>query len=247
MGPGKGWYSLTCALLILCAIGPGVSAWTVQSLVVKPSGEPVPPGTPVTISYTVHFDSRTTGGGETFDAGHSLDMVTGLDNAKWAATLVNINEDRAPITTQLDRKTGARCRIDGWTLSYGNAELNLVVTLQGTAPDVPSAQEITMIRVEELDSGAEEVPGASTLVQYQVGVPTAATTPRPAPASVPGDTTRTFVTTAPVATAPVIPAPAATGLATSPGVRQTYSYGPDPLLTAGLLAVAGVVARKARE
>ena len=209
------------AFFFLCFLVQGCFAWTVQDMKVKPASGPVAPGTPVTVSYTVHFDTWMSDDGLTFDSEHSLDMFTDLDNAKWTVTLVETEEDRDPVTTSLASKTGVRYRIDGWTLSYHNAELDLIVALQGTAPKIMG--ERMMIRIEELDAGAEVVSGTVKTVKYQVATPTTATTVRtPTPIT----TVSTPVTTPPNPT---------------PTVKKTYSPMPDPLLIIGILAFAGIV------
>jgi len=220
---------LILVLFFLCMMVQGVFAWTVQDMKVKPSSGPVSPGTPVTVSFTVHFDTWSGSDGETFDSRHTLDMFTDLDDAQWTATLVNIDEDRDPITTSLGSRTGVRYRIDGWTLSYDSGELNLVVTLRGNAPK--NTGERTMIRIEELDDGAEVVSGNVKTVKYQVAVPTTATTVRTQTQATVATTTR---------------APETTATTVTPKVKHTYTPGPDPVAIAGVLAFAGIVAHRIR-
>lgn len=228
----KAWYRPVFLIFILCMISTGATAWTVQSLIIKPASGPVSPGTAVAVTYTVHFDTGTSGEEKTFDSDHTLDMLTELNDAEWTVTLVNIDEDRAPITTRLGSKAGVRYRIDGWTLSYNDAELDLIVTLRGIAPGVAAAQEKTIIRVGELDSEAAEVPGALKVVRYQVAFQTTAATARtPAPASLATEIPR----------APGITEPAATP---APTIKQTYSPGPDPVLVILLLILVGIVGQR---
>ena len=209
-------------LFLFCILVQGCFAWTVQEMRVKPASGPVAPGTPVTVSYTVHFDSWMSEDGYTFDSDHSLDMFTDLEDAKWTVGKVETPEDADPITTSLASKTGVRYRIDGWTLSYHESELDLHVTLQGTAPKITG--ERTMIRIEEMDEGAGIVAGSVKTVKYLVAVPTtAATVKTPAP-----------VTTSSTMPATTTPTP-------TPTVKKTYSPGPDALVVMGILGIVGIV------
>lgn len=209
-------------LLFLCIALPPVSAFTVQNMIIHPGSGPVVPGASVTVGYTVHFDSFMTG--TTFESQHTLDMYTELEDARWVVTLTNIDEDTGDVVTPLPNKEGMRYRIDGWTLSYPRSQLDLAVTIRGTAPTVATTQEKTIIRIQELDAGATVVRGDGKTVKYQIAVPTpvpTATTrpPTPVPAS-----------------SPATPVPV-----TTPTVKQTYSPGPEPFTVIGLLGVLAVL------
>lgn len=209
-------------LLLLCIALHPVSAFTVGNMVIHPVSGPVAPRSPVTVEYTIHFDSFMTG--TTFESQHTLDMYTELEGAQWVATLTNIDEDTGNIVTPLPNKVGARYRIDGWTLSYPRSQLDLAVKVQGTAPNVATTQDKTIIRIQELDAGANVVRGDGKTVKYQVAVPTPTQT---------------------AATRPPTPAPASSlatpVVVTTPTVKQTYSAGPHPFTVIGLLGVLAVL------
>jgi len=227
--------ALSCILVI-----PAASAWTVQDMTVEPAGGTVAPKDLVTVSYTVRFDPALEATGRTFDATHTLEMATMLAGATWSATLVNIGQNRDPITTPLGAKTGLQYRIDGGTLSYGDAQLTLIVTIRGTAPDLQD-QDTTIASIRELDADGGEVPGVGETVTYHIAIPitaaTAATAPKTvAAATLPAGTTATRETAL---------APQGTGTPVGAIVRQTYSPGPDPILIIALLVVAGIAACRA--
>jgi hypothetical protein len=214
--------------LILCLSIPGAGAWSVQNLAIKPAGGPVSPQTTVTVSYTVTMTSDWMGSGETFDSQHTLDMYTQLENGRWTASLDSIDEDTGTTTTDLGGRSGVRYRLDGWTLSYDDVDLDLHMTLTGTVPAVAQDMEKTIIQIRELDESGTAVGGGKT-VKYLVAVPTTATTkPTPTPVQSPPET-------------PAIPAPT-----TPPTVKQTYSPGPEPVAIVMLLAALGGFAAACR-
>lgn len=224
-------------LLLLFAAIPGVAAWTVQDVTINPEGGMVAPKAPVAVSCTIHFDLPPEGTGRTFDADHTLEMTTELNGATWTATLVNIGKGRDPITTPLASKTGSSYRIEGSTLSWDDAELNLIVTIRGTAPDVRD-QDKVMISIKELDENGEPVPDAVATVTDLVAVPTTASPAQKIPVKT--------AATATAASRETTRAPAVAGTQGIPPVKQTYSPGPDPGMVVGLLTLAGIAAHRIR-
>jgi hypothetical protein len=209
------------ATLILVST-PGVSGWTFQNWAQSPAVSELPPGTPVTVSYNLHFDSWTTG--STFEKDNSLTMYTDLASPQWVVKKVETLEEQPPIIEQVPVRQAAQTRIDGWTLSYSSKRFDLNVQLTGTTPALNESQSISVIRLQEMSPGAKPVAGSLVKKEITVSVPT----PEP-----------TFTENAPaVAMTPeetivVTMVPQVQG---TPTKKVTYSPGPEPLLVVGVLA-----------
>jgi hypothetical protein len=136
------WVLITVSFL-LCI--QAVSAFTVSSVAIDPSGS-LTPGTPVTVSYKVDFQSGT--GSTTFSSSNDLQMTTDLEKPQWTYTILldGIENPRQP--------TGGRTlTLTGFELSYkAGIEESVRVTLQGTAPSVTSTTEKTIVKIQEYDS-----------------------------------------------------------------------------------------------
>jgi hypothetical protein len=223
--PGVFYTSILIFLLLLVSM-QGVSAWNVQNLAIKPASGPISPGTPVTATCTIHFDSWMAG--LTFPSQHSLDMYTDLSNASWIVTKTEIGGDRPAEPAPFAEKSGVRVRVDGWSLSYASTTFELDVQLKGVAPDVGQAQDKIIIRVQERDSDGEPLTDTVFTRKYQVSVPTP--TPAPStPAPVPATTgTATSGTVPEQEITPAIPV--------TPAKKQTYTPGPEPVLVMGMVA-----------
>jgi hypothetical protein len=133
---------LVAIALIVCI--QGVSAFSVSSITVDPSGSLVP-GTSVLVSYKVDFSAS---GDETFPSSNELQMSTDLDDATWTYSLVLDGID------QPQPSGGGRVlSVSGWILSYpSSVEESLKVTLEGKAPTVTQTTNRTMIKIQEIDS-----------------------------------------------------------------------------------------------
>lgn len=128
--------------LIFCI--QAVSAFTVSSITVDPSGS-LTPGTPVIVSFNVELSGA---GDETFTSGSELQMSTDLDSAKWSYSLVLDG-----VVAEQPQNTGRVLSVSGWVLAYpSEMEESLRVTLEGTAPSVSQTTNKTMIKIQEVDS-----------------------------------------------------------------------------------------------
>jgi len=147
------WFLL---LFVLVAALPAVSALSVSTVSVSPSGD-FTPGTTVTASFTIDF---STSGDETFPADDYLTLSTDLDNPNWNVVLV-LNEIDNPQPVD-NAKT---IDLSGWVLSYDpdDVEESMRVTLTGTAPSVTSTTEKTIVEVSQLDSNGNLVDEAVTV------------------------------------------------------------------------------------
>jgi len=146
------WFLL---LFVLAAAMPAVSALSVSTITVSPSGD-LTPGTTVTASFTIQFAKS---GDETFPTDDSLQLRTDLDSPNWNVVLVmNSIDNVQPVD---NAKT---IDITGWVLSYNpsDVEESMRVTLTGTAPSVTSTTDKTIVEVSELDSTGDLVGSATT-------------------------------------------------------------------------------------
>jgi len=145
-----------------------------------------PPGLPLAGSQDLSVDARISiipSGAKTFTSGHSLQMETGLDGARWSTVVL---VDGVPA----DRESGEGevMFINGFVLSYPtNRDVALEVTVYGTVPG-EEGPEITVLSVKELDNSGVPVPGSAVLVTEPVSIPTpipGVTTPAPPPSPSP--------------------------------------------------------------
>jgi hypothetical protein len=213
-------------LVVLCGIST-VSAWTIQNWLATPQTSPAQPGTPVSLHYGIHFDSYETG--STFDSQNSLVMYTDLANPQWTVKTTETMDDGTVIDSPIPVRQSAQVRVDGWSLSFSRKQFDLNVQLNGNVPALNQSQNITLVRLQEMDPNAKVVYG--TLVKKELPVyvqapETTVTTPAPAPLD-----TVIEVTMEQAATAGTIAPTAIT-----PTRKQTYSPGPDPLMVCGMLA-----------
>ena len=150
----------TIVFVVLLAIVPGISAYTVSGVSVNPSGD-VTPGTPVTVSLTIQFAGS---GGYTFPAESNLDLLTDLDSPRWSAVIVLNDVDNPRI---LDNKKNVF--LTGWDLSYpSDFEENLRLTLDGVAPSVTTTANKTLLQIQELDSRNNVVSGSVMTISRKV-------------------------------------------------------------------------------
>ena len=209
--------------LLLLVSTPCVSGWTLQSWSMTPAGAELPPGTPVTADYSIHFDSWATG--STFPKDDSLTMYTDLTSPQWVVTKTELLDDQPPIIEQVPVRQAAQIRLDSWTLSYSSKRFDLSVKLTGTTPALNQSRNISVVKLQEVTSSAKTVAGS--LIKKEVGVFVA--TPEPlvttsAPAIAMTTEENIVVTMVPKAQE-------------TPVKKVTYSPGPGPLPVAGLLGV----------
>jgi hypothetical protein len=117
----------------------GVSAFTVSSISIDPSGS-LTPGTAVTAAFKI--DGAGTG-----EDSNDLQLYTDLTSPKWTYTIiVNDIENIRPV---VGSKT---LTITGFELAYKSDDVvDVRVTLEGNAPTVTSTSEKTIIRISELN------------------------------------------------------------------------------------------------
>jgi len=150
---------LIAASFLLCI--QAVSAFSVSSITIDPSGD-LTPGTPVTVSYKIDFQSGT--GSTTFSSSNDMQMSTDLANPKWTYTILldGVENPRQP--------TGGKAlTITGFELSYKSGiEESVRVTLEGTAPTVTTTTDKTIVKIQEIDSSNAAI--TSSIVEKKAKV-----------------------------------------------------------------------------
>ncbi len=204
-------------LAVAIIISP-VSAWTIQNWAGPADGATLSPGTAVNAPFVINFDSWSDGA---FDSSHSITLYSDLTDAQWTVTKTVIVNDETPITTQLVSRKSIQVKLTGWDLSDSENSYKVTVQLTGTVPALNATQDITLIRIQEVDSSAKAVSGSVVKKTVNVVVPT----PEPTAAPV-IEPEEIVIEITPETTVAV---PTASSII-SPKKKQTYSPGPDPLM-----------------
>jgi hypothetical protein len=140
----KGFLKWTVLLLVLILCMQTVSAISVSSVTIDPSGS-LTPDTPVTVQFKIDTGS--------FPSGGEVRLFTELDKPAWTYTIiVNGIENLRPVMG------GRTLSINGFELAYkASDEVSVRVTLEGVAPPVTQTSNKTMIRVTEYDASGRAV------------------------------------------------------------------------------------------
>jgi hypothetical protein len=134
---------LIAASFLLCV--QAVSAFSVSSVTIDPSVS-LTPGTPVTVSYNIDFQSGT--GSTTIPSANDIQMSTDLTNPKWTYTILLDGVENPRQSTG-----GNVLTITGFELSYkSSVEESVRVTLEGTVPTVDKTTDKTIVKIQEIDS-----------------------------------------------------------------------------------------------
>jgi len=228
----QGFFRIGFLMVAALLIVPCASAWTFGSWSDTTRQAALPPGSPVNISYVISFNSYDTG--TTFESDDTLVMNTDLADPRWVVTMTETLDDETLQTSSLTASRSMTVRLDGWSLSFSRKQFTVNVRLDGTIPARNQSQEITLVRLRELDPNAELVTGTQVKKVAQVSIPTPEPTAEP---TVIVEETVLVIT----------PEPTTADATIVPTKKQTYSPGPDPVLICGLLAglvlVAGLVKR----
>jgi hypothetical protein len=140
----KGLLKWTVLILFLIVCIHAVSAMSVESVTVDPSGS-LTPGTPVTVQFKID----TSG----FPSGGEIRLFTDVDNPKWTYTvIVNGIENLRPV------EGGRTLAISGFELSYKTSDdVSVRTTLEGVAPSVTQTANKTIVRITEYDANGKPV------------------------------------------------------------------------------------------
>jgi hypothetical protein len=141
----KGLMKWTVLILLLILCIQIVSAISVPSVTVDPSGS-LTPGTPVTVQFKVENSGVFPSNGE-------IQLFTDLDKPTWTYTIiVNGVENIRPV------EGGRTLTIIGFELNYkASDEVSVRVTLEGVAPPVTQTSNKTLIRITEYDSNGKPI------------------------------------------------------------------------------------------
>lgn len=113
-------------------------------------------------------------GDTTFTQTHTLQMQTGLSDARWD---IRVIANGRPAAQQ--SASGTSAFVNGYLLSYPvTSDVSLVVTINGTVPS-GTVSDVTVLQVTELDTSGQPVPGSSILVTASVVSPSPVQTERP--------------------------------------------------------------------
>ena len=136
----KGLMKWTVLILLLIVCIQTVSAISVSSVSIDPSGS-LTPSTPVTVSFKIENPG-------VFASDSELQMFTDLEKPRWTYTIiVNGIENLRPVMG------GRTLTISGFELNYKTSdEVSVRVTLEGVAPVVTQTINKTLVRVTEYDS-----------------------------------------------------------------------------------------------
>ena len=152
----KGLMKWTVLILLLIVCIQTVSAISVASVTVDPSGS-LTPGTPVTVQFKIENSGVFPSGGE-------IQLFTDLDKPKWTYTIiVNGVENLRPVMG------GRTLAISGFELSYKTSdEVSVRVTLEGVAPPVTQTSNKTLIRITEYDANGKAITSTQVEKTAQV-------------------------------------------------------------------------------
>lgn len=219
-------------VMLLIISVPSVCGWTLNNVSINPAGLELPPGTPVTAGYSIHFDSWMTG--STFEKDNTLIMYTDLADPHWTTTKVEPMENQPSIVEPLPVRQGQQIRLDGWALSYSSKRYDLFVQLTGKTPALNQTTTIAVVKLQENDGNAKTVAGSVIKKEIKVIVPTIAPTPAPAEVTI-NMTPAEIIEVTPEQKNPVA--------SETPAKKVTYSPGPEPLLVIGLMVGLLLVAQ----
>ncbi|HWS22632.1 MAG TPA: hypothetical protein VN227_08330 [Methanoregula sp.] len=140
----KGLMKWTVLILFLIVCIHAVSAMSVESVTVDPSGS-LTPGTPVTVQFKIDASG--------FPSGGEIRLFTDVDNPKWTYTvIVNGIENLRPV------EGGRTLAISGFELSYKTSDdVSVRTTLEGVAPSVTQTANKTIVRITEYDANGKPV------------------------------------------------------------------------------------------
>jgi hypothetical protein len=144
---------ILAAVFILCTPVAATLVLTDQSFV------PVPPLAPGTGEQAAITFAVLPSGDTTFTQTHTLQMQTGLSDARWDIRIIANGRAAAEQSA-----SGTSAFVNGYLLSYPvTTDLSLSVALNGTVPS-GTASNVTILSVTELDTAGQPVPGSSIVV-----------------------------------------------------------------------------------
>ncbi|MBP1928867.1 hypothetical protein J2741_001414 [Methanolinea mesophila] len=152
------------ALAAVLFTGTVSAQYTLQDVMVTPSGENLVPLSQATTSATVAIIPS---GPTTFIEGYTLVLSTGLDAAQWNV-VVTVNGIQAAVIP----KAGNIVYVNGYLLSYPtDRDVAVEVRVEGVVPDSPGGTTLTMLQVQELNNQGQLVGGSTQTVTRTIAGP----------------------------------------------------------------------------
>ena len=136
------------------------SAFKVESAEVSPDGD-LQAGVPVEVIAVVDFPGSS---GTTFPSSDMLSLYSELDNPRWQWSVeISGHENPKP------DGNGKFFKISGFELEYPKeSSVKLRLKLDGTAPDVKVSQNITVLRIQQLDRSSKVVENSEYTIIRRV-------------------------------------------------------------------------------
>jgi hypothetical protein len=146
-------------IFLLAAIYPVTSTVILSDVSFTPTG-PLVGGSQ---QHVVATYAIIPSGSTTFPTGHSLQMETGLVNAKWS---IQVTLDGRNAVQQ--SAAGNAAFVNGELLSYStDHDVGLVVTIDGIVPQAAD-NPFMVLQVEEIDNSGNVVPGSVITISQPV-------------------------------------------------------------------------------
>ncbi len=162
---------IAIVLLLACSLAAAGSAFKVESAEVSPDGD-LQAGVPVEVSAVIDFPASS---GTTFPSSDMLSLYSEVDNPRWQWSVeISGHENPKP------DGNGKFFKISGFELEYPKeSRCKLRLKLDGTAPDVKVSQNITVLRIQQLDRSSKVVENSEyTIIRRVVNPADLATRPR---------------------------------------------------------------------
>ncbi|MCX6694170.1 MAG: hypothetical protein NT074_06455 [Methanomicrobiales archaeon] len=157
--------SIIIIFLFILSCPFAAASISVGNVVITPAGDLVSGTTEVTASLIVDFAGES---GLTFPSESTLHFYSDLENAQWSPVLLqNGIENTRPLSL------GNNFNVNGWELSYPTTknEISFRMTLTGTTPRVDASKNITVIKVEELNTKNVAVKESAVIKERYVSNP----------------------------------------------------------------------------
>lgn len=151
-------------LLSVCLILPCSASYSLRDVTMAPLSESYPSGTSLNTSAALPIIPA---GPTTFPEGYTLQLSTGLDQARWNVRVMVDGRQAAVF-----EKTGNTIFLNGYLLSYPvTRDVEVKVTLEGTVPPPGTQGTFPVLRVIELNNQGQAVPESEQTVTRTFEVP----------------------------------------------------------------------------
>ena len=149
-------FIIAVAILILAVVSVA-SAFTVENVVISP-GDDIVEGESVTAKFSIKITSDLDSGLYTFNPGHSVVLVTALNNPTWTRSTVLDGYASQTATISYDRQV----TLTGRDLAYplGTSEI-INISVSGTAPKFETSTRVPIASIHELNNASGIIPGST--------------------------------------------------------------------------------------